>query len=207
MQKQLTAARVADYLQRCNCRNFLVEDGQAHVPPSHKEVHDLMRHLKANGIKAAIAGSVGILHHVDLDASKFRPTHDLDIWVNQDPGNPPPGWRRDPESIGLVSWISPSGGYVDFMRAGDEFPGGTVVPRSIDVSAEFEHPVAGWKSLLAMKLNSMREKDLADSIALVRQLGRVPSPRELGKLTVTQRENLDLVGTWFKLRPHGAYGS
>jgi hypothetical protein len=195
------------YLDQCRVVNRLVENEDVHVPPTKEEVHSLLAHLGLHGLKPAIAGSVGILQHLgDIDVNGFRPTVDVDVWVSKDPGEPMEGWHQDPEAPGVPSWISPSGGYVDFLIGGHEFPSGEKAPSHVDVDTSFELPVVSLKHLLAMKLNSMREKDLADCIALVRKIGRVPSKLELGKMNNTQKENLDLVAHWFKLRPHGQWG-
>ena len=202
---------VAAYLTQCRVRNPLVEDKDAHVPPTPEETKALIAYLKSKGLKPAIVGSVGILKHLgnDIDPQRdFRPTVDLDVWVTKVP-EPPAGWKRDRASIGVASWISPSGGYVDFLEAGHEFEGGVGVPKSIDydvTSASSDFPVAHWVTILKMKLNSMRSKDLSDSMSLVRRMGRVPTTKELGKLTQTQKENLDLLAQWYKIRPSGKYG-
>jgi hypothetical protein len=73
-------------------------------------------------------------------------------------------------------------------------------------TAGTDFPVASLTSILRLKLNSVREKDLADAIALVRAHQRVPSREELGGLNTTQRENYELLCQWFKYRPHGNYG-
>jgi hypothetical protein len=96
---------------------------------------------------------------------------------------------------------------VDFLVGDHEFPGGTKTPSRIDVVQKGEFPVGTDLALLKLKLNSMREKDLFDAIALVRRIGRVPSVKELGALNSTQRENLKMVQTWLAARPGPApYG-
>ena len=203
-------ALVEAYLRQCRVRNTLVES-DTHVPPTPEETKMLMDYLSDLGLKPAIVGSVGILHHLgpDIDpANDFRPTVDLDVWVPRVPP-PPPGWSRDMESIGTHSWISPSGGYVDFIEAGHAFPDGYVNPSRIEYdqpSLSGPYPVAAALTILKMKLSSLRAKDLSDSIALVRKMGRVPSAGELGKLTSTQKENMEMLQQWFKHRPHGKYG-
>lgn len=201
---------IETYLAQCQVRNPLAESKTVHVPPTPDEVKFLIGFLRSQKLNPMIVGSVAILRHLGPQAaSGFRPTVDLDVWVTRVP-EPPQGWRRDPESPGVISWIAPSGGYVDFLTPGHEYAGtGAKNPARLEPdpeSAESDFPVAHWKSLLFMKLNSMREKDLADCVSLVRALKRVPSPKELGKLNQTQRENLDLVTQWFKLRPQGKYG-
>lgn len=207
------AAIVEAYLRQCRVKNRLVESDETHVPPTPEETKELIHYLRGLGLQPAIVGSVGILRHLgnDIDPRRdFRPTFDLDVWINkpQVPA-PPRGWRKDTASIGVVSWISPSGGYVDFMLPSHEFPSGAKNPAAIEYdepSLKTDYPIAHWKVLFKMKLNTMRDKDVADALALCRRLGHVPTVAELGKLNQTQRENLELITTWFKLRPKGKYG-
>jgi hypothetical protein len=195
---------VSDYLNQCGVL-ALVERENVHTPPTAGEVKALIAYLRAKGIKPVIVGSVAVFHHLKTDTKKFRPTVDLDIFVDKKLPLPPSGWKRDPASPGLESWISPSGGYVDFMQKGHEFPSGERNPDSVETHLDSpqDYPVAAPIEMLKMKLNSMREKDLADAMALVRALGSVP---DLKGLNQTQRENLGLVKQWFRLRPQAAYG-
>jgi hypothetical protein len=197
------------YLGQCRVRHGIVEDTDTHVPPTRDEAEFLVRYLRSHGSKPMIVGSVGVLYHLgNVNTKKFRPTVDLDIWVTKVP-ELPSGWRRDPEAIGLTSWISPSGGYVDFLIPGHEYPGGGRNPSRLDVSpetADTRYPVASWKSLMVLKLATHREKDLSDLMSLVRKLGKVPTEAELGKLNRIQRENLDLIRIWFEQKPSGDYG-
>lgn len=202
--------KIESYLSQCRVRNPLAESDATHVPPTPEETKSLIQYLRSKGLKPAIVGSVGILRHLgDVDVRRdFRPTFDLDIWVTKVP-EPPKGWSRDRESIGVASWISPSGGYVDFLEAGHEFEGGSSVPTSIEYDQESlksDFPVATWIEILKMKLGSMRHRDLLDSISLVRKMGHVPSAKQLGRLNQMQKENLDLLTQWYKIRPMGAYG-
>lgn len=200
-------SKIDSYLRQCRVINPLVEAGKTHVPPTPDETKFLISYLRKLGLKPAIAGSVGILRHVGGDTRDFRPTVDLDVWVSKVPA-PPEGWRRDRESIGVDSWISPSGGYVDFLVGGHQFTDGYVTPSRIDYDPDSEstdYPVADWKTILKMKLSTMRSKDLSDCMALVRKMG-VPSDKELGRLSQTQKENLGLIRQWVALRPTGKYG-
>jgi len=186
------------YLRQCRVKNSLVEDDHVHVPPSRPEVDELIGHLRTKGLDPMIVGSVGVLYHIG-HSKDFRPTVDLDVWVSKDPGVPPTGWKRDPESVGVVSWISPSGGYVDFMTPGHEFPSGEKTPRSLRMhqpSKDTSYPVADVLDLIRLKLNSFRAKDLTDILALAKSIKHVPSNAEIGKLNKTQRDNLELVRQW-----------
>jgi hypothetical protein len=202
---------VSAYLRQCQVRNTLAESQDVHVPPTPDESKELLSYLKQMGVEAAVVGSVGVLHYVK-DASKFRPTVDLDIFVQMTADKfrkvqPPRGWSVDKASPGVISWISPSGGYVDFMTAGHTFPGGSRTPSRVDVDpSSKEYPIATAVDIFRMKLNSMREKDLSDMISLARAIGGVPSEKQLGQLNQTQKENLQLIQQWFKLRPTGGYG-
>lgn len=201
------------YLRQCRVLNRLVEDdNDTHFPPTKDEVGQLIRHLRDQGLDPKIIGSVGILHHLgNVDVRRdFRPTVDLDIFVAKDPGAPMAGWKRDPEAPGITSWISPSGGYVDFMSPSHQFPGGEKAPKTVAVhepSAGSDYPVAHAHELLKLKLNSMRPKDIADALALVRKLGYVPDMKDLGRLTPQQRDNYQLLKQWFTLAPTGEYGA
>ena len=169
----------------------------------------MISHLKQNGVDAAVIGSVGVLHHLQgtPEAETFRPTVDLDVFVKTSilrlqRLKPPTGWQVDRESVGVVSWISPSGGYVDFLAAGQTFPSGERVPSQIQVHAAVAPdllPFASVRDLFKLKLNSMRAKDLTDLLALAKSTGRPPTPAELGTLNATQRENLDLINQWLTL--------
>jgi hypothetical protein len=200
------------YLRQCQVRNTMERsEMDTSVPPQPEEVKQLLAYLKQQGVDAAVVGSVGVLHYVK-DASKFRPTVDLDLHVQMTAANfrkvqPPRGWSLDRSAPGVISWISPSGGLVDFVTAGHEFPGGGRAPSRVTVDpSSKEYPVSTAVDIFRMKLNSMREKDLADMISLARAIGGVPTAKQLGDLNQTQGENLQLVQQWFKMRPSGGYG-
>lgn len=198
---------ISAYLHQCRVKSMM-EDEETHVPPTAAEVRELIGYLRTQGSKPAIVGGVGVLHHLGPGAD-FRPTVDVDVWVQKLP-KLKPGWKQDPEAVGVSSWISPSGGYVDFLTPGHEINPDTKLPRTIDVDApDSDFPVGTWQSLAWLKLNSVREKDLADLIALVRKAGRVPTKadfKKFGAMNSTQKENLEMVQQWFKLRPTGGYG-
>lgn len=196
------------YLDQCRTRNWLVESEDTHVPPAATEARALIHYLRAHKINATVVGSIGVLFHLSgtPEEGAFRPTHDLDLFVTVPEAQlvklgPPPGWRADTESIGVISWISPSGGYVDFLNAGHEFPTGERVPHSVTTTAnaDSELPVAQVTDLFRLKLASMRTKDLTDLLSLAKAVGRTPSQKELGPLSDTQRENLDMISQWLAL--------
>jgi len=190
--------RIETFLNQCSVK-ALCEDGSVHTPPTPAEVRSLIAYLVSKGVKPVIVGSVAVFHHLSAASVKdFRPTVDLDVFVDKLPA-PPEGWAKDPEAVGLSSWISPSGGYVDFMVGGHEFGTGVRYPRKVSTAAgsSKDYPVADAKELLKLKLNSMRDKDLQDAIRLARAL-KLP---ELTGLNSTQRENYEMVKLWVEQRP------
>lgn len=193
---------ITRYLSQCQSRNLLAEGDQDHVPPTASETKDLLAYLDSLGIKAAVVGSVGILHYVKGD---FRPTSDLDLHVKCTFEQfrkvaPLQGWSVDRESIGVISWISPGGGYVDFLCAGSRFADGGKVLSTVTVDkTSRDYPVASAADIFKLKLSSMRSKDLTDLISLARGIGHVPAEEELGHLNQTQRENLELIQQWYSL--------
>jgi len=197
---------ITRYLAQCRVRHSVVEaEGVAKVPPTGAETQQLLAHLRSRGIEAIVVGSVGVLHHLSQSptGSEFRPTVDLDLFVpvsqEQLRRTPlPPGWTVDRESLGVVSWISPGGGYVDFMTANHEFADGERTPRRMQRDpASTELPVAAPVELFRLKLATMRSRDLSDLHALALARG-LPSDKELGPLTQTQSENLGLLKLWLK---------
>ncbi len=197
------------YFAMCRRRNSFVSD-DGHVPPAANEVEELIEYLRSARVSPVIVGSAAVLKHLNLNDQDidrdFRPTSDLDIFVRSQLPDPPPGWRQDPEAVGVVSWISPSGGYVDFMQGGMEFPSGAKYPTNVAVdehSLSTSYPVAQVTDLFRLKLNSDRAKDLTDLLALARKVG-VPS--NLGPLNEAQKQNLEVIKLWLKAKPAGAYG-
>lgn len=184
----------------------LMEESQ-HVPPSVKELENLIQYLQSKGVNPIIVGSLAIAHHLKVTKEKvdksFRATEDLDLFVSTNLPSPPFGWKRDQKSIGLISWISPSGGYVDFLVAGHRFPDNHINPQKLGVdkdSMEAGCPVADIAALFQLKLNSYRTKDLTDLVALAREVG-IPKELRLLRLNQTQKDNLQLVDLWINTRP------
>lgn len=172
-----------------------------HFPPIGKEIEELISYLKANGVDPIIVGAFAVIKHLKMNEREFqskdlRATQDLDVFVSSALPNPPPGWRRDRNSIGVISWISPSGGYVDFLMANHVFPDNRKNPDKIGKDSDSnELPVADLVSLFQLKLNSHREKDLLDLVQLARKIG-IPKNIERHTLNSVQRENLELVKIW-----------
>ncbi|MBA2368117.1 MAG: hypothetical protein H0V82_03730 [Candidatus Protochlamydia sp.] len=151
-----------------------------------------------------IVGSMALIKHLkptyqELNDDEIRLTNDLDLFISQNNlPNPPIGWRRDLAACGVVSWIAPSGGYVDFLIAGHSFPDNTKNPKKIGIDPESEKmgcPTADLVSIYLLKLNSFREKDLFDILGLARKLG-IPKEIERVLLNSTQKDNLDIVKLW-----------
>ncbi len=195
--------RVDDYLKQCRVRSFVeaVTGQSPQVPPSPEELYALLDYLRKS-VQATIVGSAAAFYHLGGDPTAFRPTVDVDIHVNGPLPPPPPGWQRDKAAAGIESWISPTGGYVDFLVAGEELPGGVTVPTTVRTDKEADLPIATVADVFAMKLNSMREKDLFDAIALARRFG-VP---KIKGMNPQQKDNWQLVKLWIDARPTGKYG-
>ncbi len=160
--------------------------------------------LQEKGVNPVIVGSMALIKHLkptyqELNDDEIRLTNDLDLFISQNNlPNPPIGWRRDLAACGVVSWIAPSGGYVDFLIAGHSFPDNTKNPKKIGIDPESEKmgcPTADLVSIYLLKLNSFREKDLFDILGLARKLG-IPKEIERVLLNSTQKDNLDIVKLW-----------
>lgn len=181
------AANVKEHLQRC--RSAQTETG---APPAYEEVRYLLQYLQNHGLSPVLVGSSAIAAHMarDPDPQEFRVTSDLAIAIGGKLPDPPEGWKWDMNAPGIPSWISPSGGTVDFLRRGDQIPDGPRIPKDIEQDTESNTvPIAAVKSIFKMKLDSYREKDLMDLVALARKTG-IP---ELTGLNRQQRENLDYI--------------
>lgn len=198
--------QIASYIAQCRVRSVVeaVIGSESHVPPTPEEVEELVAYLRSFGLRPVIVGSAAAFFHFGGDADAFRPTVDIDIHVRRSLPEPLDGWRRDPEAPGVESWISPGGGYVDFLVAGEMLPNGITVPLTVqlDPSSPPGFPVATAADVILMKLNSTREKDLMDAIAMARRHGLPPKTR----LNQQQRENYELVQLWLQARPTGDYG-
>src|SRR3954462_14926840 len=110
---------VVEYLNQCGVQ-ALCEKSAAQTPPTANEVKLLISYLRGQGVNPVIVGSVRVFHHLRATTRDYRPTVDLDLFIDKPLPAPPEGWRKDPEA-GIDSWISPSGGYVDFLLRGHQF--------------------------------------------------------------------------------------
>src|SRR5262249_36510929 len=125
-------------------------------------------------------------------------------FVSKEPSLPPLGWKQDKNSKEL-SWISPSGGYVDFVISGKTRKDGSKNMEKVGKdpeSAAMGCPVADLQTVFVMKLNSDRGKDISDLLSLARRVG-IPNNLEKEELNSTQVKNLELVKQWVKLRLRG----
>jgi hypothetical protein len=109
----------------------LTESADVTRPPTAEEFLALMGYLAEQGIEATLVGSAAVVHHLRNSPHGFRPTFDVDIHVNKQLPPLPAGWRKDQTAVGVNSWISPSGGIVDFLTPGHRFPSGEIVPRRV----------------------------------------------------------------------------
>lgn len=199
--KEFIKTYLADFLR--DSRDKLKD--KTHIPPTDKEVESLIIYLQEKGVDPVIVGSVAVIKHLKQKGKNFKDdsldmTKDLDLFVSSSLPNPPTGWRRDLESIGVISWISPSGGSVDFLIAEHRFPNNLKNPKKIDKDPEsvlMGCPVADLRSIFELKLNSDREKDLTDLLVLARRLG-IPKGLHQQPLNQTQKDNLKLVTLWIE---------
>ena len=193
-------SRIPNYLTQCQVPSCRLGESASETttPPSDAEVRELITYLRQHRVNPVIVGSVGIFHHLTLAAHKFRPTVDLDIFTHAKLPPPPQGWRVDTASLGVTSWISPSGGLVDFLEPGHEFPNGNKNPSkvAIDPKAPKDYPVAAVVELLKLKLNSYRAKDMTDAVELAKATGGVPPDSAFGRLNPAQKENLAMLRSW-----------
>jgi hypothetical protein len=195
------------------------------MPPNALEVANLIAYLRQKGLDPIIVGSVAMLLHLskkrlqnnasavesvhdieiflevphepDYFENKYRLTKDVDFYISKNIPPPPSGWRKDRESIGVESWISPNDGFVDFLIKGQRFPHSLPTPQKIEKDPEFEKlglPVASLQSLFALKLNSERVKDTEDLLNLAKQIGIPKFPEN--SLNPVQKENLNLIEIW-----------
>lgn len=163
-------------------------------PPAVEEIQTLISYLRTNKLDPIIVGALAVVSYLQPVGEYFRQTEDVDIFITQSPPSPPPGWTRDRKSVGVPSWISPTGSHVDFLIAGHQFPDGSEVPKNIEKNrnATNNWPIADLTSLFLLKLNSFRDKDLFDLVELANKVG-IPDPLKNRTLNETQRNNLETI--------------
>jgi hypothetical protein len=203
------------YLLQCRTYNPLLEtEGITPVPPTSRELEMLVSYLLKNGVDFAIVGSVAVARYLELmtlthnvgfpdglEDQLWSATQDIDFFVSQSLPPLPKGWKRDIKSIGVASWISPSGGYVDFLMAGHRFPDSNATPKKIEKDPESINtgwPIADITSLFLLKLNSFRDKDLFDLVVLAHKVGISEDQLRKRSLNETQTNNLETVRMWLE---------
>lgn len=200
--KKPSRKKIDTYLKHCRSD---IEKGKQHIPPTTREIDNLISYLNEKDLNPIIVGSLAIVQHLnfslqELEREDFRPTEDIDIFVSSLPHAPPSGWRRDYQSIGVISWISPSGGYVDFLEAGQKFPDSQKNLTKVKKDPNSENmglPTADLSSLFQLKLNSSRVKDIQDLIFLSERVG-IPDEIEKKNLNELQKENLAFIRLWLE---------
>ena len=211
---------IESYLTSCRTPSIMedLHDLDGMKPPTAQELRALIAYLTGFGLRPLVAGSASAFHHLILAFGKkskrdisnlWRPTKDVDLWVSGKLPAPPAGWKRDPEAIGTPSWISPSGGYVDFMIEGDTFPSGGVTG-SMSASDDSPEgvPTAGIFDVLRSKLATGRIKDLGDVIDLMHAIKAKPAyaakiPGFLKSLSSEQKEDFNTAVMYFDLKYTG----
>lgn len=187
-------------------------------PPTGEEIENLISFLTVKGLNPIIVGSLAVVKHLKLTCSEiennlFPPTEQVefsfssqndsfratqDVYVNKSLPPPLEGWRRDMRSIGVTSWVSPSGGFVDFLVSGGQLPGGCITVKTVNKDPESINtgwPIADIASIFLLKLNSPRDKDLIDLVVLARKVG---IPKLPDKLNQMQSENLETIKLWLE---------
>lgn len=193
----LEVMNVREYLDGCHTR-AVFEAAHTTTPPSAEQTDVLMTHLRKHGLNPIVVGSAALAHHIgDIGGKKVsdvRPTMDLDVFISGPLPEPPKGWRRCTRSPGTSRWVSPSGGVVDFLEAGQEYAGGAKNPTHLNtvdavLPGGVDYRVADQLGVWKFKLGTMRAKDLTD-LALLGKTRGVPDDKKFGRLNQDQRENL-----------------
>ena len=191
-----------EYMKNFLRRSISNRNGNTHYPPNEREIQSLIDYLKENGLDPILVGSMALVKHLKPSREEMLNenlmTKDIDVFITSSPPNPPAGWRRDRQSLGVISWISPSGGYVDFLEANHYYPDGNRNPTQIGKDLESEKigcPIADLVSVFLMKLNSHREKDLFDLVRLVKKVG-IPKELKRQPLNRAQKDTLSLIELW-----------
>lgn len=197
-------AKITDLITEFLRRSRVKRERTEHIPPTGQEVEELISYLREKGVDPVVVGSLAVISHLDIASqSVVGPTKDLDLFISEQLPDPPPRWRRDARSIGLISWISPSDGYVDFLVAEHRFPDNSRNLKTIAKDPRSEMmgwPFADLLSLFLLKLNSPRPKDFTDLLLLAKKVG-IPKDLERQRLDDQQRENLELIRLWIKHDP------
>lgn len=207
----------AEYLSESRIRNPFLEEilnislkislENAPIPPTSREVEELISYLLENNVDPVIVGSIAVIKHIhvtseDIKSRTYRPTQKLELFVSKILPNPPKGWHVNKKSIGSASWISPEGGCVDFFTIEDIFDGNAknqnIIGRDHE-SIAMGCPVADVQTIFIMKLNSSRVIDFGDLLTLAAKVG---VPKDLDELlwNDTQKKKLEPIRRWVKRR-------
>lgn len=189
---------VGDYLDQSRVTTPAEDAKGVQLPPTQAEVKGLLEWLTARGLAPVLVGGAAVVAYLPASET-FRPTVDVDIYVAHAPTQLMPGWRKDPQAIGLPSWIAPSGGVVDFLVGGHEFPGGKRVPKDLQGGVVGGFPVADWRDLFYLKLGTGRPKDFSDLLSLCGAIQQCPTSEQIGRrLSREQREDLNVIRMWWE---------
>ncbi len=196
----------AAFLTESRIRNLFVEyEKLVKIPPTSQEIEELISVLQKSAVDPVIVGTLAVMKHLvvtteDIHAHTFRPIQTVDLLVYKKPLQLPHGWEVNTESSPIISWISPSRGYVKFLKSEDEFPANYSQTVGKDrESVEMDCPVADVETLFKMKLNSRRERDLGDLMMLAKKVG-IPADIEKKLWNTGQQQNLEFLQHWAKLR-------
>lgn len=199
---------LAAYLSECRAQNpFVKLEQKIPIPPTGKEIEALVSYLINSKVDPVIIGSIAVIKHLhitaeDIKARSFRLTQKVELFVSQFPPNLLSGWQINKNSKVLTSWISPTGGTVDFLKIEDLFSESVESQYVVEKDPESVNmgcPVADMQTLFLIKLNSDQERDLLDLLTLARRKN-IPENLDKHLWTSTQRKNLDFIKLWIKGR-------
>lgn len=151
--------------------------------------------------------SVAVVKHLNLTNEEihlrnFRPTYALDLLIFRKIPSPPPNWQVKMQTSDGVSWLSTTGGQINFLMAKDTFPEGFIKTNSIGRDPESVRvgcPIVDVKTLFIMKLNSSLEVDMSELMTLARKT-KIPKEIEKELWTNRQKKNLEFIRSWAELR-------
>lgn len=226
----------SQYLSECRSQSPLLDSDNYHTfPPSEQEISSLIEFLLSKNLDPIIVGSIAVIRYLDLpkqNDQKYRLTSSLEILISSPLSSPLDSWKVKDSPSPIISWISPSGGKVDFFQVNDVFPI-SLTPYSVEKDKESviaQCPIASPKSLLLLKLSSNEPRDMLDATLLIDEIGfprdleayfwtslqkenfqlikaltkeiGIPEGIRKKRLNQSQRENLSLLDLWLKHKHH-----
>ena len=218
----MTSTPLDRYIEACGTKSVMEElhDIDSMKPPTPEEIRTLIDYLAKLKLSPMVAGSASAFHHIVVAfgakakgknlSDLWRPTKDVDLWVSGKLPAPPAGWRRDMEAVGAPSWISPSGGYVDFLIKGDMFPNGaTTGTMTVSSDSPKGVPVAGIFDVMRAKLGTSRMKDLSDVVDLLHVVNsnatyKAALPAFKKSLKREQKEDMETAELYFGMNYAGS---